>query len=77
MMNSWEFERADDRVRICQGPINGRPTLILQTPTHHVTLEFGRKLERYEFQTAFEHHLLVSGWHLVGFSRRRLVASGE
>ena len=76
-MNSWEFERDDDRIRICQRPGGERPALILETPTHHATLEFGTLLDLHEFQSAFEHHLVTSGWTLVGYSRRRLVASGE
>jgi hypothetical protein len=75
-MNSWEFEREDDRIRVSQRPAD-RPTLILETPTHHATLEFGTVLELHEFQSAFEHHLVTSGWSLVGFSRRRLVAAND
>ena len=76
-MNSWEFEREDDRLRICQHATNERPALVLETPTHHATLEFGTLLELHEFQSAFEHHLVTSGWTLVGFSRRQLVANGD
>jgi hypothetical protein len=76
-MNSWEFEREDERIRMSQRSANERPALILETPTHHATLEFGTILELHEFQSAFEHHLVTSGWSLVGFSRRRLVANGD
>jgi hypothetical protein len=76
-MNSWEFERQDDRIRMSQRSSNERPALILETLTHHATLEFGTILELHEFQSAFEHHLVTSGWSLVGFSRRRLVSNGD
>ena len=75
--NSWEFEREADRIRITQRPTSDRPALILETPTHHATLEFGTLVELHEFQSAFEHHLVTSGWSLVGFSRRRMVATND
>ena len=76
-MNSWEFAREDDRIRICQRPTHGRPALIFDTATHHTTLEFGTLRELLEFHSAFEHRLVQSGWRFLGFSRRRLLASGE
>ena len=76
-MNSWDFAREDDRIRICQRAAGERPALLLETPTHHATLEFATLLDLHEFQSAFEHHLIISGWTLVGYSRQRLVASGE
>jgi hypothetical protein len=76
-MNSWEFAREDDRMRICQRPTYGRPALIFETPTHHTTLEFGTLRELHVFHSTFEHHLVKSGWKFLGFSRRRLLASGE
>jgi len=76
-MNSWEFARDNDRIRICQRPTNGQPALIFETATHHVTLEFGTLLELHQFHLRFEYHLVASGWRSVGFSRRRLTATAE
>jgi hypothetical protein len=76
-MNSWEFARENDRLCICQRPTYGRPALIFETATHHTTLEFGTLRELHEFHSAFEHRLVLSGWRCLGFSRRRLLASGE
>ena len=76
-MNSWEFARENDRIRICQRPTSGRPALIFDTATHHTTLEFGTLRELHEFHSRFEHRLVMSGWTRLGFSRRRLLATGE
>jgi hypothetical protein len=73
--NSWEFERQNERIRLTQRATRDRPALIVETPSHQATLEFGTLLELHEFQADFEGHLLTSGWSLARCSQR--VVNGD
>jgi len=62
----WTFERGDERIVLrCPSPVR---LIVSGHPTLTRVIDFSTVVDRVNFQSGFETHLLDTGWTLTAFT---------